>query len=149
MPERGSNGRRETRVRLSTGWHTVKETGVTISRAVRRRIPIRAPQPLPEPVDVGLQPERTTLSWSRTSLAALVAGFMGVRWYAHMGPLLMLATALTFVGALWVTTTQRGRLRRMAESFEERQPPAVVPVVTMTLMVVAIAVIAIIVVLRV
>ncbi len=149
MPDRGSNGRRETRVRLSTGWHTVKETGVTISRAVRKRIPIKAPEPLPEPVDVGLQPERTSLAWSRTGLAAVVAGFMGVRWYGHMGPLLLLGTALTFVGAMWVSTTQRGRLRRMAESFEERQPPPLGPVVWMTVMVVAIAVIAIIVVLRV
>ncbi|MBM7796187.1 DUF202 domain-containing protein [Pseudoglutamicibacter cumminsii] len=149
MSEHGSGERRETRVRLSTGWHTVKETGVTISRAVRRRIPIKPPQPLPEPVDVGLQPERTSLAWSRTGFAALVAGFMGVRWYGQMGSLLLVATALTFVGAVWVSTTQRGRLRRMAESFEERQPPPVVPVITMTLMVVGMAVIAIIVVLRV
>lgn len=62
--------------------------------------------------DPGLQPERTTLAWSRTAMACIVVSAVFLRWLEFYGPGMLLLPALTTLAALGIVTTQRHRTRR-------------------------------------
>lgn len=63
-------------------------------------------------VDRGLQPERTTLSWSRTGLALVTVSAVFLRWVPHYGLGMLLLPLLTLVCALAITMTHNRRTTR-------------------------------------
>lgn len=65
--------------------------------------------PLPTHNDPGLQPERTTLSWSRTVLATCVCSATLVKFVYTFGPAVFGAVAVLLTGAVTILLTQRGR----------------------------------------
>lgn len=60
-------------------------------------------------LDRGLQPERTTLSWSRTSLAMVTVSAIFLRWTPHYGLMILALPALTLICALTITSTHNRR----------------------------------------
>lgn len=93
--------------------------------SLRNNIPISDP---------GLQPERTTLSWTRTSLAMLVCSATLLRWSWHYPAVVFIAIALLTVLAIFIVFTQRSRYAREARSLaNERMEPNYVSVIAMTL----------------
>ncbi|GAA1150826.1 DUF202 domain-containing protein [Ornithinicoccus hortensis] len=74
--------------------------------------------PLPPPthtaveLDPGLQPERTSLAWSRTWLAMVTVSAVFLRWLPHYGPSMVLIPALTLLAAVGIALTQRYRTHR-------------------------------------
>lgn len=70
----------------------------------------------PVPVaDPGLQPERTSMAWGRTSLAFMVAAAVLLRWTPHLGAAVAWVAGGLLVVALVIFGTQRRRYRRAAE----------------------------------
>lgn len=63
-------------------------------------------------LDPGLQPERTTMAWSRTALACILVSAVFLRWLPFYGPALLLLPLLTALAALTIAGTQRRRTRR-------------------------------------
>ena len=73
----------------------------------------RPVRPGPDPHgDAGLQPERTSLSWTRTTFALLTASAIFVRWISHHGPFTLLPFLVCLVAALGIEITQRARYHR-------------------------------------
>jgi uncharacterized membrane protein YidH (DUF202 family) len=67
---------------------------------------------VPEHRDPGLQPERTSLAWGRTTLAMVVAAAIFLRWTPHHGLFTGVLIALTLLAALVINGTQRVRYHR-------------------------------------
>ncbi|WP_417217839.1 DUF202 domain-containing protein [Arthrobacter sp.] len=59
--------------------------------------------------DPGLQPERTVMSWGRTTLSLFVVGAVFLRWMPHYGWPILLLVAVAACGALAIYATQRRR----------------------------------------
>lgn len=59
--------------------------------------------------DPGLQPERTSLAWTRTVVAMLVASAVLLRWSGVYGPAVLGIAGVLFVLAIVVVSTQRRR----------------------------------------
>jgi uncharacterized membrane protein YidH (DUF202 family) len=82
-------------------------------------------EPIPlKPPDDGLQAERTSLAWSRTSFAVLVNGVLLILRDLHQftGPLRLLPAVMAIVVALVVYAVGRQRQRTL----RQRSLPAVV-----------------------
>lgn len=62
-------------------------------------------------VDPGLQPERTSMAWSRTALACCIASAVGLRWLPFYGMAVLIIPALTLVAAVAITVSQQRRIR--------------------------------------
>ncbi|WP_394281258.1 DUF202 domain-containing protein [Corynebacterium sp.] len=83
--------------------------------------------------DLGLQPERTSLSWSRTSLAMLVCSATLLRWAWHYAAVVYVAIGLLAVLSLVIVITQRRRYFVEAQGIQrESTEPNVRPVFAMT-----------------
>lgn len=90
----------------------------------RPRLPLfPRPRPIGTAVDLdrGAQPERTTMSWSRTWLALLVVTAVFLRWSPHYGPGLLVLPVVTTAAALLVALTQRRRARRGVHGIREER----------------------------
>ncbi|MCZ4552209.1 DUF202 domain-containing protein [Gordonia rubripertincta] len=63
--------------------------------------------------DAGLQPERTTLAWRRTTLNSLCVTILAVRaWFVHPSPVTLgLATSAAVVSALLTAAAARSGAR--------------------------------------
>lgn len=96
----------------------------------------------PATSDPGLQPERTTLAWSRTMLSLLVASAVGLRWLPHYGPAVLALPLLTVAAAGTVVLTARRRHTRSVHGIHRESTGAAVgPVIGMTLVCVALGVV--------
>lgn len=82
--------------------------------------------------DPGLQPERTVLSWGRTTLALCTAAAIFLRWLPTHGPFVLALFGLAVCTAIGIYATQRARYRRgsIGISNEHVEPDAVAVVVT-------------------
>lgn len=91
--------------------------------------------------DVGLQPERTVMSWGRTMLALTVVSAVYLRWWPYHGAwvLVPIGVALTMAGAIYLT--QRARYARQGAGIhQERVRPDVWAVLWTTVLVSAMAI---------
>lgn len=100
----------------------------------------RQPQPgTAAGIDAGLQPERTTLSWSRTCMACVVVSAVFLRWLPFYGPAMLLLPALTLVAAVGISVSQRHRTRRGVEGIRaeslnaDPRPPLLLAMLTVVL----------------
>lgn len=59
--------------------------------------------------DPGLQPERTVMSWGRTTLSLFVVSAVFLRWMPHYGWPILLLVGVAAGGALAIYATQRRR----------------------------------------
>ncbi len=83
--------------------------------------------------DPGLQPERTSLAWSRTVLALLIGAATMLRW-AYVFPGVIIVMALVLMGlAVVLMVTSGSRYRRHASTFgQERVEPKTGSVLLLT-----------------
>ncbi|WP_222911893.1 DUF202 domain-containing protein [Pseudomonas sp. DNDY-54] len=83
----------------------------------RRRL---EPKPPPPPLheDPGLQPERTSLAWSRTLLTLLTVSALFLRWMPYHGAFVGALVALSLMTALGIWTTQQRRYMRNASGLK-------------------------------
>ncbi|WP_151525090.1 DUF202 domain-containing protein [Serinicoccus kebangsaanensis] len=70
-------------------------------------------------VDAGLQPERTTLSWSRTLLALVTVSAISLRWTPLYGAAILLVPGGALLGALVIGATQRRATARRVRAIHE------------------------------
>lgn len=74
--------------------------------------------------DAGLQPERTDLSWGRTTLSIVVAAAIFLRWLPHHGWFVGILVAAAVVAALAISLTRKRRFRRAIHGIQqERMAP--------------------------
>lgn len=101
---------------------------------MRHLRPRRRPTVTAAGVDRGLQPERTTLSWSRTGLALVTVSAVFLRWLPHYGTAMLLLPLITLVCAVLITMTHNRRTRRAVSGIESDtdvvQPVAFLALVT-------------------
>lgn len=74
-------------------------------------------------MDAGLQPERTTMSWSRTWLACVLVSAVFLRWLPFYGTAMLVLPALTILAALGISLSQRHRTRRGVQAIHDEQMP--------------------------
>ncbi|WP_253905839.1 DUF202 domain-containing protein [Arthrobacter sp. H5] len=75
-------------------------------------------------MDTGLQPERTDLAWSRTTLALIIAAAIFLRWMPHHGWFAgVLVTAATAT-AITINLTRKHRFRRAVLGINNERMPA-------------------------
>lgn len=76
--------------------------------------------------DPGLQPERTSMSWSRTAVAMLVVSLVMLRWADAFGPFVFVLIALTLGAALYVVLSNRAAYEREAAGLaDDHLDPAI------------------------
>lgn len=83
--------------------------------------------------DPGLQPERTTLAWTRTTVSFAVAAAILLRWLPHYG-VLVIALILLMAGiAAGIYFSQSTRHRASVQGLRSgRIRPQVGPIIAMT-----------------
>lgn len=101
-------------------------------------------------LDPGLQPERTVMSWGRTTLSLCVAGSIFLRWIPHygVGALVMVMLAVGLAGGIYLTQRRRYDVRARGIA-EERIHADVAAVLWMSASVLAIGTLGLVVVLSV
>ncbi|GAB2563839.1 DUF202 domain-containing protein [Leucobacter ruminantium] len=71
--------------------------------------------------DPGLQPERTSMAWGRTTFAFVVASSVFLRWLPHFGARVLLLVVLGACAALAIFASQFRRYRCYAEGIERER----------------------------
>ena len=83
--------------------------------------------------DPGLQPERTTLAWTRTVVAMLVVGAVMLRWAHLYGSAVVLVAGVLCMLAIFIVATQRRRYQAGCQGIVRgRAAPNVRSVVALT-----------------
>lgn len=70
-------------------------------------------------IDAAAQPERTTMSWTRTWLALVVVTAVFLRWLPHYGVGLLVIPVLTSAAAVVIVLSQRERTRRSVHGIRD------------------------------
>ncbi|MBD8029852.1 DUF202 domain-containing protein [Corynebacterium gallinarum] len=84
--------------------------------------------------DPGLQPERTTLSWTRTTISLAVCTAVLLRWTNFYGAAILIPVVILVALAMFILVTQRIRYTRQSLGIvSERVPPNLVGVGALTL----------------
>ena len=86
----------------------------------------------PRRTDRGLQPERTTLAWQRTSISFLAAALLFLRWAATHGPVVTGVVLLAALVSAWTFARTRARLRHTAAHFPDAPESAALDVAVVT-----------------
>lgn len=95
-----------------------------------------ASQPLHN--DPGLQPERTILSWNRTTISLALCTAVILRWANFYGAAILIPVVFLMGLAMFILVTQRIRYTRQARGLANEQvPPNLIGVATLTLTVLA------------
>jgi uncharacterized membrane protein YidH (DUF202 family) len=81
------------------------------------------------PADPGLQPERTTLAWGRTTLAMGVVSLLFLRWVPDYGGFSIVLIGLSLLSAGGMNLHQRRRYRHSDLGIRQEQIQADVVVV--------------------
>lgn len=83
--------------------------------------------------DPGLQPERTALSWTRTVLALMVCSATLLRWAPKYPGILLVVIVLMAALSGVIAVGQRRRYRKEAEGLaQDKVPPNIIGVLTLT-----------------
>lgn len=83
--------------------------------------------------DPGLQPERTSLAWTRTHISCIVVGAICLRWSPHYGTVAVAPALVAIMTALWIVIRQRRRYRMQSTGLSSATLEAdVFPVVIIT-----------------
>lgn len=93
--------------------------------------------------DDGLQPERTSIAWTRTSTALIAVGLIGTRLHEGTLPILLSLAGLVFASVFMYAAYRRGRAA-MAELQHDRLTPPFQLTLALTLLVIAVDVSAIV-----
>lgn len=72
-------------------------------------------------LDEGLQPERTSLAWSRTSWSLAVTSAIFIHWSPRLGPSLLVMVAVALLAALVIGGTRRRRYDRWVRGIVREQ----------------------------
>ncbi|MCV9994925.1 DUF202 domain-containing protein [Paeniglutamicibacter sp. ZC-3] len=105
-----------------------------------------APRP-PLHLDPGLQPERTVMSWGRTTLSLCVAALVFLRWLPHYGVGILAMIVLALLAAGGIYATQRHRYTVASHGIKsERLRADVVAILAMSIAVLSLGVVGILVV---
>lgn len=112
--------------------------------AFRPGLPRRNRRPMPHHEDLGLQPERTVMSWGRTGLATTVVALLLLRWYPSVGFAAFLPVIIAAVGASFIQLSQRRRYSTQTVGITNEQVSADFwAVLWMTVLVLALAITAV------
>ena len=98
-----------------------------MSRTPRYYYPRRRSRPHERPhhSDHGLQPERTSLSWTRTILAMVVCSLVILRWATGYPAAVFVVLAVVLVLAAWLYLSNRDRYEMKVRGIrDERVAPA-------------------------
>lgn len=88
---------------------------------------------MPVHADPGLQPERTSMSWTRTAVAMLVVSLILLRWAHVFGPWVLALIVLTLLATIYVVLSNRAAYtREVAGIAHERVDPAIGRIAVMT-----------------
>ncbi|MET3812554.1 DUF202 domain-containing protein [Arthrobacter sp. UYEF3] len=82
-----------------------------------------AQRDVPTHGDAGLQPERTDLAWSRTTLAIIVAATIFLRWMPHHGWFVGTLVAASILTALAIHLTRKRRVHRAIYGIKQESMP--------------------------
>ena len=105
-----------------------------------------APRP-PLHLDPGLQPERTVMSWGRTTLSLCVAALVFLRWLPHYGVGILAMIVLALLAAGGIYATQRHRYTVASHGIKsERLRADVVAILAISIAVLSLGVVGILVV---
>jgi uncharacterized membrane protein YidH (DUF202 family) len=90
--------------------------------------------------DPGLQPERTDLAWSRTTLALIAAAAVFLGWMPGHGGFVGVLVAAAILTALGINLTLRRRYRRAKLGLSQgRMPPDLISTLAVAASVVVLA----------
>lgn len=104
------------------------------------------PRP-PLHLDPGLQPERTVMSWGRTTLSLCVAALVFLRWLPHYGVGILAMVVLALLAAGGIYATQRHRYTVASHGIKsERLRADVVAILAISIAVLCLGVVGILVV---
>lgn len=101
---------------------------IPYSYAARRR-----PLDVPWHEDVGVQPERTALAWTRTAISLAVVSSVFLRWAREFGPWMLLIICGYMISAALIVVTSRRRYSLGVHGIiKEKVQPNTLAVVMMT-----------------
>lgn len=84
-------------------------------------------------LDEGLQPERTSLAWSRTAWSLAVTSAIFIHWSLRFGPAVFLMVVVALGAALMIGGTRQRRYNRWVRGIvREQVEPQIVPVLLLT-----------------